>query len=113
MNHECHAHGCEVQVPPKLFMCKSHWYKLRKKMRDAIWNEYRPGQEDNKNPSTRYMAVQQRAVAEIAFKEFGIEVAKRYSDNAEHYRDLCIVRGHGDPLEALSRRVVKEILENV
>jgi hypothetical protein len=82
---------------------------LRKKMRDAVWTEYRPGQEDDKNPSIRYMAVQQRAVAELAYREFGISIAKDYADNAEHYRDMAIVRGEGDPLEALSRRVVKEI----
>jgi hypothetical protein len=55
MVHTCHAHGCEVRVPPKMFMCKRHWFSLRKPMRDAIWREYRPGQEDDKRASTRYM----------------------------------------------------------
>jgi len=90
-------------------MCRPHWYSLRKKMRDAIWNEYRPGQENDKHPSERYMSVQQRAVAEVAYKEFGMDVAKRYIENAEHWRELAIVHGWGDPLEALSKRVVKEI----
>lgn len=109
MTHECHAHGCNVEVPPKLFMCKPHWYSLRKKIRDAIWDEYRPGQETDKNPSERYMAVQQRAVAEVAYREFGMSVTKPYNDNAEHWREVAIVRGMGDPLEALSKRIVKEI----
>jgi hypothetical protein len=55
------------------------------------------------------MAVQQRAVAEVAYREFGILVAKPYNDNAEHWREVAIVRGMGDPLEALSKRIVKEI----
>lgn len=51
--HHCHAHGCTRAVPPKLFMCKSHWYALPKPVRDAVWREYRPGQERDKRPSDR------------------------------------------------------------
>jgi hypothetical protein len=37
-------------------------------MRDAIWAEYTAGQERTKMPTVRYLAVQQRAIGEVAFK---------------------------------------------
>lgn len=66
MSHTCHAHACLIEVPPVRFCCPKHWYSLRRVMQDAVWREYKPGQENRKDPTARYMAVQQRAVAEIA-----------------------------------------------
>jgi hypothetical protein len=37
--------------------CREHWFKLPKTLRDSIWQEYRPGQEIDKKPSARYIAV--------------------------------------------------------
>ena len=76
MPHTCHAHGCNAEVPPKMFMCKPHWFRLRKPLQKAIWAEYRPGQERDKNPSDRYLAVQQLAVAEMAYKDHTAAVRK-------------------------------------
>lgn len=56
-SHECHWPGCARQVPPALWGCREHWYKLPKQLRDAIWKEYRPGQEIDGKPSERYLAV--------------------------------------------------------
>lgn len=61
MAHTCHAHGCAVAVPPKMFMCRKHWFTLPKGMRDAIWAEYVPGQEVTKTPSAAYLEVAQAA----------------------------------------------------
>lgn len=55
-NHTCHWSGCQRQVPPAMWGCKEHWFKLPKPLRDAIWNEYRPGQEKDGTPSARYVA---------------------------------------------------------
>jgi hypothetical protein len=85
-------------------MCRSHWYKLRLQLRDAVWAEYRPGQEDDKRPSPRYMAVQQLAVSELAFKprdEAAALVAAGYLASAEKWRRVAITRGLGDPLAGL------------
>jgi hypothetical protein len=74
-------------------------------MRDAIWREYRPGQEDDKRPSARYMAVQRRAVGEVAFKphdEVAAAVAAPYLLDSEEWRQRAIERGEGDPLEGLT-----------
>ncbi len=59
MSHTCHWTGCTKPVPPKLWGCKAHWYKLPKQLRDAIWKEYRPGQEIDKKPSVEYLATAQ------------------------------------------------------
>jgi len=89
-----------------MFMCRSHWFSLRKQMRDAIWKEYRPGQEDDKRPSPRYMAVQRRAVAEVAFKpndEKAAADAAPYALDAMRWRQVAIDAGLGDPLAGLAK----------
>jgi len=55
-NHTCHWTGCERQVPPAMWGCKEHWFKLPKPLRDAIWQAYVPGQEITGTPSTKYIA---------------------------------------------------------
>lgn len=102
--HTCNAHGCERRVPPSMFACKPHWFALPKKIRDAIWNEYRPGQEDDKEPSFRYMAVQRLAVSHTAFKphdEQAAYTAAQYLQDALKWQQLAIEAGQGDPLAGL------------
>ncbi len=55
-NHSCHWPGCPKQVPPAMWGCREHWYKIPKDLRDRIWSTYRPGQEIDMNPSTAYLA---------------------------------------------------------
>lgn len=106
MAHVCHAHGCERKVPPAMLACRMHWFALRKAVRDAIWREYRRGQEQDKRPSWRYMAVQRLAIAELAFKphdEEAARIAAGYLLEAERFRARAIEAGQGDPLEGLVR----------
>ena len=56
MAHHCHWPNCSEHVPPKMWGCRTHWYKLPKKLRDMIWATYVPGQEITKTPSRRYLA---------------------------------------------------------
>lgn len=65
-NHTCHWPGCERQVPPAMWGCKEHWFKLPKALRDAVWKAYRPGQEINMTPSAEYIAVATLVQAWIA-----------------------------------------------
>lgn len=105
MKHLCHAHGCECFVPPRMFVCKKHWKRLRRPMQQAIWREYRPGQENDKRPSLRYLAVQRRAIAELAFRpndEQAAGDAAPYFIDSEVYRVAAIKAGLGDPLEGLT-----------
>lgn len=61
MSHTCHWPGCVREVPPKLWGCKPHWFRLPKPIRDEIWRTYVPGQEISKTPSRAYIAAAQRA----------------------------------------------------
>lgn len=69
MSHTCHAHGCQQRVPPKMFMCKRHWFMVPKPLRDAIWATYRPGQERDKAPSPAYLANAVAAISAVAERE--------------------------------------------
>lgn len=62
MPHTCHADGCTMPVPPKMFMCRTHWFKLPKRLRDRIWATYRPGQEIDKRPSLAYLEAAKNAI---------------------------------------------------
>ena len=77
MAHTCHATGCVKRVPPEMFMCKYHWFKLPKRLRDAIWRTYRPGQCDDWNISHEYAEAAKDAVkflAEIEGREPDVSV---------------------------------------
>src|SRR5277367_866852 len=107
MSHTCHAHGCKKEVPPKMMCCFGHWTALRPAVRNAVWREYRIGQEDDKRPSLRYLAVQQLAVAELCFRPNSEEAARTalpYLEASEKFRALAIINGHGDPLKYLTPR---------
>ena len=69
MTHSCHAHACEKAVPPKMFMCKRHWFMVPKPLRDAIWLTYRRGQEVDKQPTDAYLKNASEAVKMVAVKE--------------------------------------------
>lgn len=91
-----------------MLMCAKHWFSLRKPLRDAVWREYQNGQEISKTPTARYMAVQQLAVAECAFRpndETAAATAAPYLLNAERWRQRAIAQGHGDPLEGLLKEL--------
>lgn len=53
--HTCHWPGCGKQVPPAMWGCKTHWFKLPKNLRDKIWMTYVPGQEVSMTPSEDYL----------------------------------------------------------
>lgn len=55
--HHCHWPGCEKQVPPAMWGCVTHWFKLPLHLRSKIWEAYRPGQEQDARPSAEYIAV--------------------------------------------------------
>lgn len=105
MSHRCHAHGCGLVVPPRFLFCAPHWHQTRKTLQNAIWNEYRAGQEERKDPTDRYLAIQQLCVSELAWRRPGCSAAATaYADRAEVFRQRAIAAGEGDPFEQLSRR---------
>ena len=82
MTHTCHAKNCQKAVPPKMFMCKTHWFALPKEHRDEIWRLYKPGQEVTKTPSREYLNA-----AEAAIKWLADDEAKKKAD-AERQGDM-------------------------
>lgn len=102
--HTCHAPGCARRVPASMFACKPHWFMLPERIRDAIWKEYRQGQEIHKTPTPRYMAVQRFACAFLAFKPNDEVAAIKTAGlciQAEMWASRSIEQGLGDPLETL------------
>ena len=64
--HHCHWPGCEKQVPPAMWGCRTHWYSLPKDLRDKVWRAYQPGQEATMTPSAEYLDVAREVQAWIA-----------------------------------------------
>ena len=56
-SHHCHWPDCDEQVPPAMWGCRKHWFKLPMRLRNKIWAAYQPGQEVNMTPSREYVAV--------------------------------------------------------
>lgn len=56
-NHVCHWPGCTKQVPPAMWGCTTHWFKLPIRLRKRIWQTYQIGQEVGGNVSTAYITV--------------------------------------------------------
>lgn len=103
--HLCHAHDCPRRVPPSLLFCRDHWYRTRVVIQRAIWREYRRGQEVDKRPSFRYLAVQQRAIAELVYhpRDPGaVRLAAPYLARSEEWRQRAIEAGQGDPMAGIS-----------
>ncbi len=104
MSHTCHAPGCKRLIPPRMFACTGHWYALPSRIRNAIWNEYREGQEIDKKPSVRYLAVQQLACAYLVFRpndEKAVLKALPYISGALECAKKAVESEEGDPLEGL------------
>ncbi len=55
-DHHCHWPGCNRRVPPAMWGCRQHWYRLPAELRAKIWRTFRPGQEMSKTPSREYVA---------------------------------------------------------
>jgi hypothetical protein len=53
--HECHWPGCGKQVPPAMWGCKTHWFRLPAALRARIWKTYQPGQEQTMDVSAEYL----------------------------------------------------------
>lgn len=69
MQHLCHAKGCGLPVPPKLLMCRRHWYMVPDHLRSLVWRHYRPGQEIDKRPTREYLEVMKQAIDAVAHAE--------------------------------------------
>ncbi len=92
MKHTCHWDGCEKQVPPKMWGCSQHWFRLPKVIRDRIWLTYKPGQEVSKTPSPRYLIAARGA-------QKWIELAKLHGEKEATIAFTKIIEENGWPDE--------------
>jgi hypothetical protein len=69
MSHHCHAAGCKVSTPPKMFMCRRHWYMVPESTRARISRAYRPGQCDDWKITSAYVDAAKAGVKAVAEKE--------------------------------------------
>ena len=69
-NHHCHWPGCDKQVPPAMWGCSAHWFKLPKRLRDKIWATFEPGQEVDMTPSRGYLEVAHEVQEWIKYRLF-------------------------------------------
>lgn len=67
--HTCHARGCDTQVPPEKLMCFAHWSIVPRPIQRAVWDSYRPGQCDDKDPSKAWHQAADAAIAFVAVRE--------------------------------------------
>ncbi len=87
-----------------MLFCRRHWFALPKKIQDAIWREYRDGQEIDKQPSVRYLAVQRLACAYSVFKPDDGEtilMALKLFAAAKSFAEICVARDLGNPFDGL------------
>jgi hypothetical protein len=40
----CAVSGCSEQVDPSRLMCRGHWYRLPRQLRDLVWMTWRSGE---------------------------------------------------------------------
>ena len=67
--HTCHWPGCKKQVPPAMWGCRTHWFRLPAALRARIWKTYRPGQEEDLRVSGEYIDAAEAVQAWIAAQE--------------------------------------------
>ena len=72
-SHVCHWPTCTQQVPPAMWGCRDHWFRLPRHLRNRIWAHYMPGQEARMDPTVEYLAVANEAQEWIAAQEAGHE----------------------------------------
>jgi hypothetical protein len=39
--HKCAAPDCNLDVPPAMLMCKDHWFRVPRSIRNRVWAAYR------------------------------------------------------------------------
>lgn len=92
MTHTCHAIGCDVPIPPALFMCKPHWFAVPTELRRQIQSHYRPGQEISKDPSPQHIEVATAAKLAVFNAETGAAGAKSLGEAMRIFRERGLVQ---------------------
>jgi diadenosine tetraphosphatase ApaH/serine/threonine PP2A family protein phosphatase len=94
MSHTCHALNCEVNVPPRLHMCKPHWSMVPLKLQRDLWANYRRGQERDMSPSPKYLHAAAACVRAVAEKEG--QPPDQIDDECSLYTEWAAMLGDAD-----------------
>ena len=97
--HYCHALSCKVPVPPRMLMCLRHWKKVPRDVQSDVWKYYRPGQEQDKQPTVDYVSAALSAIFAVADKE------KVDYDPQAIIRDAAIKLASGKSAEQLQQLI--------
>ena len=68
-DHHCHAYRCKTLVPPERLMCLKHWRMVPKPLQQSVWEHYRDGQCDDKNPSEDWHKAADAAIHFVKARE--------------------------------------------
>jgi hypothetical protein len=79
VSHKCHARGCTTPVKPEFLMCFRHWRQVPRKIQDAVWAAYRPGQCDDMRPSREWHRAADAAIGYVA-KQQDLGVTRQEAD---------------------------------
>ena len=66
---DCPIDGCTNRCADAQLMCKPHWYKVPKEMRDKVWKTARKMWHDDPDVETAYKAWREAADEAIAAVE--------------------------------------------
>jgi len=44
-------------LPDSVILCRKHWFKVPKVLRDDLWSNYKPGQEERLTATREYMTI--------------------------------------------------------
>lgn len=90
MAHLCHRPGCGKPLSPSLVACREEWFQLPASIRNAIWRNYRKGQEHDKTPSREYVVALHAALRWWMTADILAEVRKHGISNEDvgdvHFR---------------------------
>lgn len=78
-----------MHVPPKLLMCRPHWFRLPKRLRDDIWMTYEIGQEVSMTPSDEYLDAAHAVAAWIDELITTCQRALLLQDRADAVKLVC------------------------
>ena len=67
--HTCHAQGCQTPCPPERLCCSYHWWRIPHMLRQAVIDNYRHGQCQDRRPSRNWVIAARRALNYLALLE--------------------------------------------
>lgn len=85
-HHACPWPGCDKTVPARMWGCGIHWSRLPLALREALWCQYRPGQEGDGVFSDGYVRAA-RAIDEW----IAIRVAEMEAEDARYAPQIKMV----------------------